>query len=166
MSADNQYPAAPSATPAGGAAGQQRNLLIAAIIGSLVVVLGSVLAWSSSSELDASTRGTEGDGLYTLIASLIAAALLVVALLRKNVLFATVSIVANLVSLVFAVLNVISPDRAVRAEGESEGVSSEQIDAVLDAIDISAGAGIWLALLGSVVGVAAAAVVTLQARRA
>jgi hypothetical protein len=57
--------------------------------------------------------------------------------------------------LVIGVLNLASPDRTLRAEGEDEGATAEELDAVLEAFDVSAGIGVYLVLLGAVLAAAA-----------
>lgn len=153
--------------PGGGSAVQQLTVpILIGAAGCLIVVIGAFLGWSSAELMGEteSTKGTEGDGLYTLLASGLAGVLLLAGLGMKNIKIAAASLLPTLITAVFAVLNVISPDRAVRAEAEDEGLPSDQVDAFLETIDISAGVGIWMTLIGMLVALAVGGYVASKAR--
>ncbi|MEV1009437.1 hypothetical protein [Streptomyces sp. NPDC049881] len=171
MSSYGQYPAAPGAAPTGGAApGPDRNLLFAGLAGAALILIGSLLAWSTVSAPEGvdgsseSSGGTNGDGLWTLIAALVIGALLVAALVRKNATLALASVVPSLIALVVVVLNIFDAERTARADLSGEDLSSEDLDMFFELVDVSVGVGVWIALVGSLVAVGAAAYAGVKAR--
>ncbi|WP_052849107.1 hypothetical protein [Streptomyces avicenniae] len=166
MSSYGQYPAAPGATPTGGAApGSARTTLLLGVAGPLLLLLGSLLAWSTVEPLDGggfgpteseSSSGINGDGLWTLLLALAAGALLVVGLLRAKAVLVLASLAPSAIALLVVILNVVSPDRTARADLEGEDIPSEAIDEVLDLVEVSAGFGVWIALVGALLAIGSA----------
>jgi hypothetical protein len=146
------------------------KLLIAGIVGSALAFIGSFLAWTSA-ELEGDTttvRATEGDGIFTAITAAVAIALFVVGMVRKNDKIAAISVLPSLITLVIGVLNFLDPERLARADVESdpatEGASSEEIDAFLEAIEFSTGVGLYVVLIGTVAALVAGVMSGLKAR--
>ncbi|KAB8164184.1 hypothetical protein FH609_013270 [Streptomyces sp. 3MP-14] len=147
----------PPAAPLAPALPQQIH--IAGIVGSALAALGSILVWATA-EVEgesAGTKGLEGDGLWTLLLGIVAVGLFAAGMATKKVVLSAAAAAPALIVLVFGVLNLLDPERVVRAEGESEGVPSEQIDALLSMVDVSAGFGLYLVVLGGLGGLAAGA---------
>ncbi|RKN41708.1 hypothetical protein D7294_14630 [Streptomyces hoynatensis] len=160
-------PAAPAAGPAQG--GLPQGPVIAGVVGAVIALIGSFLAWSTidGGELGSeSSSGMKGDGLWTLIAAIVAAGLFGAAYLTRKHLYVLVSLVPSAVLLIVAVLNFASPDRAARADLEDQGADSASIDELLDAFDVSAGVGVYVTLLGALVALGAGAFLAVRARRA
>ncbi|GAB2869819.1 hypothetical protein [Streptomyces mayteni] len=163
MSHGQNYPTQPApagAAPAGGAV--PNGVLAATIVGSALAALGSFLPFSALE--GGNSGGMEGDGLFILLAALVTLGLAVGGLVTKNAKIAMAAAVPALVVAIFGVLNVISPDRALRGEAESEGASAADIDEVLAFVDVSVGIGIWLVLLGGLVALGSAAFVGVKSR--
>jgi hypothetical protein len=126
---------------------------VLALIGAALVALGSLLPWATVDLGIFGTiekAGTEGDGLYTLIAAGIAAALAVWGWRRpgRDAVVGTV-VIAGLITMVCA-YDVVD-------------VSSTQVDGVR--IETSVGIGLWFALVGAI-ALLVAAVMRLLDRRA
>ncbi|KRV50060.1 hypothetical protein AQ490_17735 [Wenjunlia vitaminophila] len=140
--------------------------ILVGLVGSALVVIGSFLGWSTAEIMGEteSTGGMKGDGLFTLLASGLAGVLLIAGMAMKNTKVAASSLLPTLITLVFAVLNFINPDRAVRAEAEDEGVPSEQVDQLLEPFDITAGVGLWFVLIGVLLALGGGAVAAMKAR--
>ncbi|MDT0441904.1 hypothetical protein [Streptomyces johnsoniae] len=171
MSAYGQNPQPFAPAPTGGAAANPiiKNLLLAGIGGSALALLGSFLAWTSVDVEGTSdtVSGLDGDGMFTLITSLLALGLLAFGLVKQNLMAAAGSIVPSLVTLVFGVLNFLDPEKLARTyvEDETGGeLSGEQLDGFMEGIDFSSSFGVWIVVLGSLVAVAAAGVLATKAR--
>ncbi|RMI43860.1 hypothetical protein [Streptomyces triticirhizae] len=147
----------PPAAPLAPALPQQIH--IAGIVGSALAALGSILAWASGEAegVSGSTKGLEGDGLWTLLLSIVAIGLFAAGMATKKVVLSAAAAAPALIVLVFGFLNFLDPERVVRAEAEGEGIPSEMMDEFLNSIEISAGFGIYLVLLGALGGLAAGA---------
>ena len=160
-------PTPPASAPA--AAGVPQGPVIAGIVGAVIALIGSFLAWSTvdGGELGTeSSSGMKGDGLWTLIAAIVAAGLFAAVFLTRKHLYALISLVPSAVVLIVAVLNFVSPDRAARADLKDQGADDATIDQIMDAFDVSAGVGVYATLLGALVALGAGAFVAVQARKA
>lgn len=160
----------PTVPPAGGgAAGIPAAPLWVALAGGAIAVTGSFLAFSTV-QVDGGTEssgGLKGDGVYTLVAALKMLGWLVAGLLAPHV-RTRLTLVAGLPALALVglgVLNLASPERALRSEIEKNGGSGADLDELLALLDVSAGVGVWLVLAGGLVGLGAIAAVGLRARR-
>jgi hypothetical protein len=140
------------------------------IAASALAFVGSVLPWVTL-DLDGEStnaKGWEGDGMFTLIAALVAAGLFVAAKVTKKSVAAAAAALPGLVILVFGILNVVSSERIIRTklEDEAPGAPAEQIDALVKAgAEVaSTGFGLWLVLIGGLGALACAAMAGLKAR--
>ncbi len=114
------------------------------LIGALVVVIGSFLAWASVSVEgfgSESVGGMDGDGTITLIVGLAAAAF---ALFLKGRARMIGVIVAGAIIVLVSIIDIVDVGRAA---GELGG---------LPGVDVSVGFGLWLVLIGGIAAVVGA----------
>lgn len=179
MSGYGSNPAGPPPAPAPSAAsGLVQKLLIAAIVGSALVFIGSFLDWGTAempaqdgSTESESVAGMDSDGMWTLISSLVAIALLAFGMVKKNAMIAAASVLPSVVTLIFGILNVLDPKRIIEAglkadapEGTTDAQISELAKVIEDQGELSAGIGLYLVLIGAVVALAAGAMVAAKGR--
>lgn len=169
-------PTAPVPTTDGD--GLVNKLLIVGIVGSGLAFVGSFLAWVSgeyteSGQTETETAsGMDGDGTFTLIASIVAIALFAFGMVRKNPRIAAISIVPTLVTLAFGVLNVLDPERlaesSMEKEAEDLGLTGAELDQAIElameAYEFSPGMGLYIVLLGAVAALVAGAMVVVKGR--
>jgi hypothetical protein len=163
--------------PTGPASADAVNkLLIAGIVGSALAFIGSFLAWVSG-EYEGQTEtasGMDGDGMFTLITSLVAIGLFVFGLVRKNSKIAAISVLPTLITVVIGFLNVFDPERTARSSIESEakdaGFSGAELDQAVDEAmglyEFSPGMGLYVVVVGALVALVAGAMAGLKARSA
>ncbi|MDT0305406.1 hypothetical protein RM780_00295 [Streptomyces sp. DSM 44917] len=163
----------PPPAPAGPGAGisqQLRTLLIVGLAGSALAFLGTFLPWITAEAPEDlgggsdSANGMVGDGVFTLIAAILAVALFAAAFQQKKIVLAAAAGIPALIGAIFAFLNVFDPERLARADLEDQGATSEQIDMALEVFDLSSGIGIYLVTLGFLAALVAAALAGLRAR--
>jgi hypothetical protein len=144
------------------------GLLIAGIVGSGVALIGSILGWVTTDGAEDTLRGTDGDGMFTLITSAIAVALLVFGLVRKNDKIASFSVIPSVITLGIGVFNFLDPARLARSwiesQPEAEGMPAAEIDAMVEGVDWSAAAGLWIVIVGALAAVVAGVMAGLKAR--
>lgn len=143
------------------------NVSYAGAGASAVVAICSFLAWAElGSNGDTKTlKGTDGDGMFTLIAGIVAAALFVGGVFARKAVVSAAAALPALVALVFGVLNLADNERLPAAWAEDEGASSAEAEAFAKSIDVSTQFGLYLVLLGALVAVGAGIAVYLQGRR-
>ncbi|MFD8380750.1 hypothetical protein ACFV2X_19730 [Streptomyces sp. NPDC059679] len=148
---------APGGAPAD--AGQSKKFAIIGVVGAVIALVGSLVNWvvSGADGADGGIKGMDGDGVITLIVSIVAALALVGALVTKKAALYVGGAVLSLVTVVFAVLNMADPARLVAAKAEDEGASAEQAEKFADEavkqLDISAGPGLYMVLIGALLTV-------------
>ncbi|MEO3750652.1 hypothetical protein [Streptomyces sp. B6B3] len=159
-------PTAPLPTPA--TDGPDKKLVIVGIVGSVLAVLGSFLGWVTVEDADESLAGTDGDGVFTLITAAITAVLLIVGMVTRKGMVAASAAVPALITFAIGLLNFLDPARLAKASAEGdeafEGASSEEIDAMIEGIEWTTAAGLWIVLLGALAGVIAGVMAGLKAR--
>lgn len=165
----NPHPVAPAPTGGAGANPIVKNLLFAGIGGSALALLGSLLAWTSVDfQGDSDTvSGLDGDGMFTLITSLLALGLFAFGLVKRNLMAAAGAALPSLITLVLGVINFLDPEKLARTYVEDEAggdVPSEQMDALMETVDLSSAFGVWIVLLGSLAAVGAAGMLAAKAR--
>ncbi|GAB2911268.1 hypothetical protein GCM10022245_53020 [Streptomyces mayteni] len=158
--------------PAGGGAAGAPGAppLYVALVGTLFAAVGSFLAFST---FDAgggqeSSIGLRGDGVYTLTAGLKASGLLVAGLIARKARFQLTlwAALPTLAVLFFALLNLANPERAVTSELQKKaGLSGAEADRAVALLDVSAGVGVWLVLIGGLVCLGSIALVAARSRR-
>ncbi|MES4901342.1 MULTISPECIES: hypothetical protein [unclassified Streptomyces] len=150
-------PPAPGGAPAG--SGQAKKFAIIGIVGAALALVGSLVNWvvGGSGDDTGGIKGMDGDGVITLIVSIVAALALGGALATKKAQIYLGGAVLSLVTAVFAVINMVDPARLVASKLESDGASAEEAekyaDAVVKAADISAGPGLYMVLIGALLTV-------------
>lgn len=155
----------PPAGPVAPALPQQIH--IAGIVGGALALLGSVLAWASV-DIEGTTetvKGTEVDGLWTLLLSIAVVGLFAAGMVTKKVVLSAAGAAGGLLVLVFAAINIFNPERAVRAKLEDEGAPADQIDAIIEIIDISAGFGIYLVVIGALGAIVAGGIAATKLKK-
>jgi hypothetical protein len=114
-------------------------------------------------------KATEGDGMFTLITAAAAIALFVVGLVRKNDKIASFSALPSLITVGLALFNFLDPERLARSyvenDSQFEGATSADIDALFKEIDFSAGAGLYIVLLGAIAALVAGVMSGMKARQ-
>ncbi|MDX3227330.1 hypothetical protein [Streptomyces sp. ME19-01-6] len=151
-------PPAPGGAPADSA--QSKKFAIIGIVGAALALVGSLVNWvvGGSGDDTGGIKGMDGDGVITLIVSIVAALALVGAIVTKKAQLFLGGAVLSLVTVVFAVINMADPARLVAAKLESDsGASAEEAekaaDAVVKAADIGAGPGLYMVLIGALLTV-------------
>ncbi|MEU5607892.1 hypothetical protein ACI2L4_17420 [Streptomyces sparsogenes] len=129
---------------------------ILAIVGAAIALVGSLVNWvvSGSDGTDGGIKGMDGDGVITLIVSIVAALAVVGAMVTKKAPLYLGGAVLSLVSVVFAVINMGDPARLVAQKLESdEGASAAEAEKAAEAVvkmaDVSAGPGLYMVLIGA-----------------
>ncbi|MFD5315999.1 hypothetical protein [Streptomyces sp. NPDC127098] len=140
---------------------------LAALAGSILAISGSLLDWSVVEHQQWGTTeltGTDGDGVYTLIASALAALLLLAGVLGKRALIVLGAAAPALVAVGFALRTLADPDRFARAYIADElGATGERAEAILNSVvECSLTTYPWLVLAGA--GLAALGAVIAGAR--
>jgi hypothetical protein len=169
MSGHGQNIPAPTAPlPTTATDGPDKKLVIVGIVGSALALLGSFLGWITVDGADESIAGTDGDGVFTLITSALAAVLLIVGMVTKKGMVAASAAVPALITLIIGILNFADPARLAMASAEGdaelEGMPTEEIQAMVDAVEWTTAAGLWIVLLGALAGVIAGVMAGLKAR--
>jgi len=139
------------------------------IAASILVLLGSFLPWSEVTVdgVTETVKATEGDGLLTIGASIVALLLFAVGAAMRKPIVSACAALPSLVALVLVGMNVADPERLPKAYIENEGgLSSEEVEAFIGQLDISTMPGVWIAVLGAVVAVACGAWAGMAAKRA
>lgn len=129
---------------------------IVAIVGAVLALACSFVNWvvGGSGDDTGGIKGMDGDGVITLIVSIVAALALVGAMVTKKAPFYLGGAILSLVTVVVAVINVADPARLVAQKLESdEGASAAEAEKAAEAVvkmaDISAGPGLYMVLLGA-----------------
>ena len=117
----------------------------------LLVVLGALMTWASVSAglVDVSAAGTNGDGRITLAFAILATVAAGISIRSSGVLWMAGAGAAFVVTLGVSIVNAVH-------------VSSTRVADSLVAAQVGIGAGLWLCLVGSVIGVAASAYLVLS----
>jgi hypothetical protein len=151
-------PPAPGGAPAD--AGQSKKFAIIGIVGAALALVCSFVNWvvSGKDGLDGGIKGMDGDGVITLIVSIVAALALAAALATKKAPLYLGGAVLSLVTAVFAVINIADPARLVAAkfvdeEKVSDSVAEKAADEAVKQLDISAGPGLYMVLIGALLTV-------------
>ncbi|GAA3869343.1 hypothetical protein [Streptomyces sedi] len=155
----------PPAAPAVPALPQQ--LHIAGLVGGALAALGSLVAWASveiQGESE-SVKGHEVDGLWTLLLSLAVIGLFGAGMATKKTVLSAAAAAPAVLVLIFAALNFLDPERSVRAKLEDEGAPSEQLDALVEQFEISAGFGLYLVLIGALGAIVAGAIAATKLKK-
>ncbi|MDW6061895.1 Trp biosynthesis-associated membrane protein [Streptomyces sp. FXJ1.4098] len=132
---------------------------IVAIVGAVLVLACTWVNWvvGEAGGETGGVKGKDGDGVITLIVSIVAALALIGAMVTKKALLYLGGAVLSLVTVVFAVINMVDPARLVAAKLESEGASSAEAEKyaeqVVKAADFSAGPGLYMVLIGALLTV-------------
>lgn len=115
---------------------QQKQIV--ALVGAILLAVGSLLDWATISTAFGSIgfKGTEGDGVITLAIGLVAAVLF---LAKKSPLLAALASLGCLAGAAVAVYDIVNVSSRI-GEVENEFVKA------------SVGVGLWLCLVGGVVG--------------
>lgn len=142
------------------------------LVGSVIAAVGSLLVWCVVEE-----NGTElarikpmdgGDGTWTLIASIVAAVLFLAGMVTRKKAVTAVAVIPALVSFGFMVVNVADPERLARQNLEKEAgnakLAADAADAVFKTAEASAGPGLWIALIGATLALAAGVIAALKLR--
>ncbi|MEU5103016.1 MULTISPECIES: hypothetical protein [unclassified Streptomyces] len=150
-------PVHPGGVPADSAV--PKKFAIFGIVGAVIALVGSLVNWvvSGAEGADGGIKGMDGDGVITLIVSIVAALVLVGALVAKKAPLYLGGAVLSLVTAVFAVINMADPARLVAAKAEDEGVAADQAEKAAEQLvkqlDISAGPGLYMVLIGALLTV-------------
>ncbi|WP_436786572.1 hypothetical protein [Yinghuangia sp. YIM S10712] len=148
--------------PLGGA-----NLSYAGALGGLLVLIGSFLSWAEAEGNgdSKSFKGMDGDGMWTLIAGIVAIGLFLAGVFMQKAILSAAGAVPGLIALVFGILNIADNERVVKAWLEDEGASSSQASAMVEGLDISTSFGLYLLVIGALVATAAGVMAYMQSRR-
>lgn len=124
---------------------------VSSVGAGLLVVLGALMTWASVSAglVNVSAAGTNGDGRITLAFAILATVAAGISIRSSGVLWMAGAGAAFVVTLGVSIVN------AVHA-------SSTRVADSLVAARVGIGAGLWLCLVGSVIGVAASAYLVLS----
>lgn len=141
-------------------AGQSKKFAIIGIVGAALALVGSLVNWvvGGSGDDTGGIKGMDGDGVITLIVSIVAALALVGALVAKKAQLYLGGAILSLVTAVFAVINMADPARLVAQKLESdEGASAAEAEKAAEQVvkiaDISAGPGLYMVLIGALLTV-------------
>ncbi|MEU9790608.1 hypothetical protein AB0E27_08235 [Streptomyces sparsogenes] len=147
-------PVHPGGAPADSAVPKAFPIL--AIVGAAIALVGSLVNWvvSGSDGTDGGIKGMDGDGVITLIVSIVAALAVVGAMVAKKAPLYLGGAVLSLVSVVFAVINMADPARLVAQKLESdEGASAAEAEKAAEVVvkmaDVSVGPGLYMVLIGA-----------------
>ncbi|OMI33289.1 Trp biosynthesis-associated membrane protein [Streptomyces sparsogenes] len=129
---------------------------IVAIIGAVLALACSFVNWvvGGSGDDTGGIKGMDGDGVITLIVSIVAALVMVGAMITRKAPFYLGGAILSLVTVVFAVINMADPARLVAQKLESdEGASAAEAEKAAEAVvkmaDVSAGPGLYMVLIGA-----------------
>ncbi|WP_431043733.1 hypothetical protein ACQUSR_18830 [Streptomyces sp. P1-3] len=144
----------PSGAPAGHSAGaDDKKMVIIAIVGAAIALIGSLINWSVTDKATGDiggVKGTDGDGVISLITALAAAALFIGAMVAKKHILHAVGAVVSLVTLVIGGIAMANPDRVVVSYFMDEGAPNEKAaEKVAEQLEFSAGPGVYMVLVGA-----------------
>ncbi|KUJ69877.1 hypothetical protein ACZ90_08510 [Streptomyces albus subsp. albus] len=124
---------------------------IIAIAGSVIALIGSCVNWTLAEGETGGIKGTDGDGVISLITAILAAALFVGALLAKKGVLNIAGAVASLVTLVIGAINIADPERLYLQKMDDEGASEAQAKAAAKqlGLDFTAGPGSYMVAVGA-----------------
>ncbi|MGW3571437.1 Trp biosynthesis-associated membrane protein [Streptomyces sp. NPDC000941] len=148
---------APGGAPAD--AGQSKKFAIIGIVGAALALVGSLVNWvvGEANGDTGGVKGIDGDGLFTLIISIVAALALIGAMVTKKAQLFLGGAVLSLVTVVFGVINMVDPARLVASKLEDEGASAAEAekyaDQVVKAADMGAAPGLYMVLIGALLTV-------------
>ncbi|KAK1181182.1 hypothetical protein B7755_025425 [Streptomyces sp. NBS 14/10] len=141
-------------------AGPDKKFAIIGIVGAVIALVGSMVNWvvSGVDGADGGIKGMDGDGVITLIVSIVAALALVGALVTKKAALYLGGAILSLVTAVFAVINMADPARLVAAkfvdeEKVSDSVAEKAAESAVKQLDITAGPGLYMVLIGALLTV-------------
>ncbi|WP_406283826.1 hypothetical protein [Embleya sp. NBC_00896] len=122
------------------------------IAASILMLLGSLLPWVEASlEGQSETiKGTEGDGVWTLVAAIVAIVLFAVGVATRKAMISASATVPALLAVALGAWNIADPERLARVSIEDKGIGSEELDAVLKQFDFAAMAGLWVVVVAAV----------------
>lgn len=159
----------PPPTPSGGGMGGGlapfAPAAIAGVIASVIVAIGSCLAWIGAEGKGDPVKGLEGDGKWTLAAGLIAVVLFGVGVAMRKAQVAAGAGVAGVVALGFAIWNIADKTRLPIQEADLSGARADQAKKLLEHMDLKAEFGLWMVLIGAVVAIGAAVFILMSANR-
>lgn len=133
---------------------------ILAIVGAALALVGSLVNWVVA-DVPGETggiKGMDGDGVITLIVSIVAALALVGAMVAKKAPLYLGGAILSLVTAVFAVINMADPakllaQKLVDEESVPEDVAKKAAEEAVDKFDVSAGPGLYMVLIGALLTV-------------
>ncbi|MGW1991273.1 hypothetical protein [Embleya sp. NPDC001921] len=136
---------------------------------SVLVLLGSFLPWVEAS-LEGSTetiKGTDGDGKWTMIAAAVAILFFIVGVAARKPIISGIAAIPSLIAVVLGAWNIADPERLARVsvENESGGISSAELDELLKNFDFSAMGGLWVVVVGAILGVLFGVLAAAKARQ-
>lgn len=146
-------PPVPGGAPAGSAV--PKAFPIVAIAGAALVLACSFVNWvvGEAGGETGGVKGKDGDGVITLIVSIVAALALIGAMATKKALLYLGGAILSAVTVVVAVINMADPARLVAQKLEDEGASASEAEKLAEqfvkAADMSAGPGLYMVLIGA-----------------
>ncbi|WP_406296097.1 hypothetical protein OG948_11980 [Embleya sp. NBC_00888] len=160
----------PPPTPSGGGMGGGglppfAPAAIAGVIASVIVAIGSCLAWIGPEGKGDPIKGLEGDGKWTLAAGLIAVVLFGVGVAMRKAQIAAGAGVAGIVALGFAIWNIADKTRLPLQEADLSGAQADRAKKILENLDLTAEFGLWMVLIGAVLAIGAAVFILMSANR-
>ncbi|MFI0733362.1 hypothetical protein ACH4S9_30780 [Streptomyces sp. NPDC021225] len=133
-----------------------KKFAIFGIVGAVIALVGSLVNWvvSGMEGADGGIKGMDGDGVITLIVSVVAALVLVGAMVAKKAPLYLGAAILSLVTAVFAVINMADPARLVAQkymdeENVSDSMAEKAAEEAVKQLDISAGPGLYMVLIGA-----------------
>ncbi|MFE3201062.1 hypothetical protein [Embleya sp. NPDC059237] len=140
---------------------------IAGAIGAVIVVIGSCLAWIGADGKSDAIKGLDGDGKWTLAAGIVAVLLFVAGIATRKAVAAAGAGIPALVALGFAVWNVADKYRLPMQKDDVPSDKKDRYKQLLEhsGITLKVEAGLWMALAGAVIAIAAAAFVLITSKR-
>ncbi|MBL1095367.1 hypothetical protein [Streptomyces coffeae] len=164
------YPGAPQNDGAAPAAPSKKFAILGAV-GSAVALVGSMVNWivSGESGTDGGVKGMDGDGVITLIIALVAAVLFLVTLARAKAPVYLGGGLLGVAAAIVAAINMADPARLLAQKLEDKGMPAEAAEKAaeqgVDQLDISAGPGIYMVLIGGLLALAMGIVGFMKARK-
>jgi hypothetical protein len=121
------------------------------IAASLLVLCGSFLPWVEGTMDGASEtiKATEGDGRWTAGLAVVAIVLFIIGLATRKAMIGASAAVPALIATGLAAWNAFDPQRLAETylKAEGGGLSSEELDALIEQIDFTAMPGVWVVLV-------------------
>ncbi|MEU8824244.1 hypothetical protein [Streptomyces sp. NPDC048636] len=153
------YPGTPQ--HGGGAqAAPSKKFAILGIVGSLIALVGSLVNWivSGKDTADGGVKGMDGDGVITLIIALVATVLFLITLARRKGPLYLGGGLLGVAAAIVAGINMADPARLLAQKMEDEGAPADAAEKaagqMVDQLDITAGPGIYMVLIGGLLALA------------